>query len=649
MKTVLVTGSAGLLGSAVVRAYEKENIKVIKHTRKDCNLLSKEETKSYISLMRDNGVDTVIHCAADVGGVLKNTLYTQYMFSNNLLINNNIIDACHLSSIPNFVNILSTCIFPQKSTYPLTVDQIKEGLPHPSTLGYSLAKRIGMLTVQSYKRVFNRNWINIVPTNIYGPCFSSDTDVLTIEGIKKINDIKTGEFVYTLNPDNHNVEITKVISVQNTLTTNEFFNFKGKGVDFKVTPDHKMYFKTSAGFVKKPAEYFRNKVGKKYGQIIFSDFKINNSNDSNDSYISLKEYIDNKHIIYENHVKDFKRSRSNKIPINYNLYDWAEFLGWFISEGSLNNTQITISQDKGKNNFYYNKIEKLLLRMNIPYHKNDYGFHFTSRLFYNYICKEIGIGSHNKRIPKEFLNYNSPYKIKFILYETLMSGDGHKNKLKYTTVSNQLKLDFIHLAFLLGKKAKSNKNVRIISIRNQNSSAKYKNIDIEKVNNEKVYCITTEKNNIIYAGRNLKLNWIGQCDNFNLENSHVIPALINKANAISKGNEDFVIWGDGTSLRQFIFSDDLAQLIKWAESNWHEDEPFMAVNPEEYTITELSFMIAKKFNISENRIKYDFAKPGGIPRMTASTNAFWYHFTPLERGLDQTINWYKNNYQNIRK
>ncbi|MDD5650800.1 MAG: NAD-dependent epimerase/dehydratase family protein [Candidatus Nanoarchaeia archaeon] len=308
MKTVLVTGSAGLLGSAVVRAYEKENIKVIKHTRKDCNLLSKEETKSYISLMRDNGVDTVIHCAADVGGVLKNTLYTQYMFSNNLLINNNIIDACHLSSIPNFVNILSTCIFPQEATYPLTVDQIREGLPHPSTLGYSLAKRIGMLTVQSYKRVFNRNWINIVPTNIYG--------------------------------------------------------------------------------------------------------------------------------------------------IN---------------------------------------------------------------------------------------------------------------------------------------------------------------------------------------------------DNFNLENSHVIPALINKANAISKSNEDFVIWGDGTSLRQFIFSDDLAQLIKWAESNWHEDEPFMAVNPEEYTITELSFMIAKKFNIPENRIKYDFAKPGGIPRMTASTNAFWYHFTPLERGLDQTINWYKNNYQNIRK
>lgn len=308
MKTVLVTGSSGLLGSAVVRAYEKENINVIKHTRRDCNLLSREETKSYISLMKDNGVDTVIHCAADVGGVLKNSLYTQYMFSNNLLINNNIIDACHSSSISNFVNILSTCIFPQDSIYPLTAEQINEGLPHPSTLGYSLAKRIGMLTVQSYKRIFNRNWINIIPTNIYG--------------------------------------------------------------------------------------------------------------------------------------------------IN---------------------------------------------------------------------------------------------------------------------------------------------------------------------------------------------------DNFNLENSHVIPALINKADYVSKNNEDFIIWGDGSSLRQFIFSDDLAQLIKWAESNWHKDEPFMAVNPEEYTISELSFKIADKFKIQKNRIKYDFSKPGGIPRMTASTNAFWYHFTSLDEGLDKTINWFEKNYQNIRK
>ena len=307
MKTILITGSNGLVGSAVIR---KSKYKTIKHTRSECDLANRDQTISYIlKQKKQNNIDTIIHCAAEVGGVLKNTMYPEKMFHNNLVINNNIIEAAFNAGIKNFVNILSTCIFPDNAKYPLTTDQIYNGDPHKSAFGYALAKRLSFQTVQYYRKVFKINWINVAPNNIYG--------------------------------------------------------------------------------------------------------------------------------------------------IN---------------------------------------------------------------------------------------------------------------------------------------------------------------------------------------------------DNFNFENSHVIPALIRKAHNAKMSGEDFVIWGTGKKIyRQFIYSDDLANLILWALDNWKKDEVFMAINPNEYSINQLSLKIAKKFNIKKNKIKYDLSKPDGIARMTAVSDASWYNFISIEEGLSETIEWYMKNLDNIRK
>jgi len=154
------------------------------------------------------------------------------------------------------------------------------------------------------------------------------------------------------------------------------------------------------------------------------------------------------------------------------------------------------------------------------------------------------------------------------------------------------------------------------------------------------------------------LNWIsviptnvfGEKDNFNLNDSHLIPALIHKAYLAKRDNTDFIVWGDGTPLRQFIYSEDLAKLILWALENWKSDIPFMAVNPKEYSVKEVAFLIAKILEIDEKRIIFDKNKPSGQFKKTASTDApLDFKFTPLEEGLEKTINWFISNYETARK
>lgn len=145
-------------------------------------------------------------------------------------------------------------------------------------------------------------------------------------------------------------------------------------------------------------------------------------------------------------------------------------------------------------------------------------------------------------------------------------------------------------------------------------------------------------------------NLYGFNDNFNLEDSHLIPALIRKAYDASLSGGDFVVWGDGTPLRQFVYSDDMAKIILWAIDNWKSDVPLMAVNEKEYSIKEVAMIIAKRFGIPKNKVIFDKTKPNGQFRKPAKSDVNWFEFTPLEEGLNKTIDWFIENYNtnNIR-
>jgi GDP-L-fucose synthase len=145
-------------------------------------------------------------------------------------------------------------------------------------------------------------------------------------------------------------------------------------------------------------------------------------------------------------------------------------------------------------------------------------------------------------------------------------------------------------------------------------------------------------------------NLYGSDDNFNLNDSHLIPALIRKAYDASLSGDDFVVWGDGSPLRQFVYSDDMAKIILWAIDNWKDNNPLMAVNEKEYSIKEVATIIAKRFEIPDNKIIFDNTKPNGQHRKPAKSDVSWFEFMSLEDGINKTIDWFIENYntKNIR-
>jgi GDP-L-fucose synthase len=167
MKKYLITGSDGLVGSALKKILGDNHVY---HTRKDAELTDRKQTLDYINYqVKHNGVDTIINCAAKVGGVQANMKNNKGFFIDNFLLNNNVIEASFKNEIPNFVNILSTCIFPDKNiTYPLTANQINNGAPHHSNHGYAYAKRLAGYETNIVKNVLNSNWVSVIPTNVYG-------------------------------------------------------------------------------------------------------------------------------------------------------------------------------------------------------------------------------------------------------------------------------------------------------------------------------------------------------------------------------------------------------------------------------------------------------------------------------------------------
>ena len=90
-------------------------------------------------------------------------------FRENILINDNIMECCRIAKVEKLVSMLSTCIFPDKTTYPIDETMLHDGPPHPSNEGYAYAKRLIDTMNRAYAQEYGCNFTSIIPTNIYGP------------------------------------------------------------------------------------------------------------------------------------------------------------------------------------------------------------------------------------------------------------------------------------------------------------------------------------------------------------------------------------------------------------------------------------------------------------------------------------------------
>jgi GDP-L-fucose synthase len=150
-------------------------------------------------------------------------------------------------------------------------------------------------------------------------------------------------------------------------------------------------------------------------------------------------------------------------------------------------------------------------------------------------------------------------------------------------------------------------------------------------------------------------NIYGTNDNFSIADGHVIPGLIHKCFLAQRDGTDFTVWGSGAPLRQFIHSSDLAALTVWTLREYESVDPIILSvgEEEEVSIGDVARMVADAMGFT-GRVVFDATKADGQFKKTASNAKLRtllpaYTFKPIREGIQETVSWFKSNYDTARK
>ncbi|XP_068625779.1 GDP-L-fucose synthase isoform X2 [Battus philenor] len=206
-KKILVTGGSGLVGQAIKAVVERERLEKLNSNdsecwifcgSKDADLRDKTETDA---LFEKHKPTHVIHLAAMVGGLFHNMAHNLDFFRENMSINDNVLQASHKYNVRKVVSCLSTCIFPDKTTYPIDETMVHNGPPHSSNFGYSYAKRMIDILNRGYSEQHGCTFTSVVPCNVFGPHdnFSLTSSHVVPALIRRMADsIANGESEFTV-------------------------------------------------------------------------------------------------------------------------------------------------------------------------------------------------------------------------------------------------------------------------------------------------------------------------------------------------------------------------------------------------------------------------------------------------------------------
>ncbi|KAK9754195.1 NAD dependent epimerase/dehydratase family [Popillia japonica] len=169
-KVILVTGGSGLIGKAIQTVIESEkelrDEKWIFLSSRDGDLCDFDSTKA---IFEKHKPTHVIHLAAMVGGLFHNMSHNLDFFRKNMHMNDNILQISHELGVKKVVSCLSTCIFPDKTTYPIDETMVHNGPPHSSNFGYSYAKRMIDVENRAYHQQHGNLFTSVIPCNVFGP------------------------------------------------------------------------------------------------------------------------------------------------------------------------------------------------------------------------------------------------------------------------------------------------------------------------------------------------------------------------------------------------------------------------------------------------------------------------------------------------
>lgn len=164
---IFVTGHRGMVGSALVRRLQAQGFSnVVTRSRDQLDLLSQTAVTEFLAAEQP---DYVFIAAAKVGGIQANNQYRADFLYQNLMIEANLIHGAHLAGVQRLMFLGSSCIYPRDCAQPIKEEYLLTGPLEQTNEPYAIAKIAGIKLAESYNRQYGREYISVMPTNLYGP------------------------------------------------------------------------------------------------------------------------------------------------------------------------------------------------------------------------------------------------------------------------------------------------------------------------------------------------------------------------------------------------------------------------------------------------------------------------------------------------
>ena len=164
---IFVTGHRGMVGSALVRRLQAGGYtNILTRSRTELDLLDQRAVQAFLA---EETPDYIFIAAARVGGIQANNIHRADFIYQNLMIEANLIHGAHLAGVQRLMFLGSSCIYPRDCAQPIREDALLTGPLEPTNEPYAIAKIAGIKLAESYNRQHGRQYISVMPTNLYGP------------------------------------------------------------------------------------------------------------------------------------------------------------------------------------------------------------------------------------------------------------------------------------------------------------------------------------------------------------------------------------------------------------------------------------------------------------------------------------------------
>ena len=164
---IYIAGHNGMVGAACWRSFKAKGYKnIIGFSSKELDL---RDQKAVFDMLESEKPVAIIDAAARVGGILANSTYPYEFLMDNMLIQNNLISAAHQLDIPKFIFLGSSCIYPKMAAQPLKEEYLLTAPLEETNQWYAIAKISGVKLIEALRKQYNRDYVSLMPTNLYGP------------------------------------------------------------------------------------------------------------------------------------------------------------------------------------------------------------------------------------------------------------------------------------------------------------------------------------------------------------------------------------------------------------------------------------------------------------------------------------------------